>query len=174
VTAWDFAVALYARPGVEAVCLRLQDVDGQCVPLLLWRLWSVREDRNVEAEVVRRAVEFARTWERSAIAPLRQVRRRLKAPFPPVAAVARAALRGEVAAAELAAERALLDALDALTPEPGGALLDALAALRALGALWGRAPSEEGLGRLVMAAGVEGPLAEPRRSATNHDAPACG
>jgi uncharacterized protein (TIGR02444 family) len=164
---WDFAVELYTRPGVETACLRLQDVGGQSIPLILWRLWSVREGREVDAETLELAVEAARTWERCAVAPLREVRRRLKSPFPPAPDADRTALRDQVAAAELAAERILLFTLDALTPTLGGAELDILPALRAVAARWGGAASEEGLERLVLAACVKAPLAEPRRSATN-------
>jgi uncharacterized protein (TIGR02444 family) len=167
VTPWDFATALYARPGVETACLSLQDVDGQSVPLLLWRLWSLHEAREVDTEVLDRAVGCARTWESSAVAPLREVRRRLKAPLPPVADAARAALRDRVAAAELAAERALLDALGALTPAAGGDKVDVLSALREVGARWGGAPCEAGLRRLVGAVQAEEVLAELPRSATN-------
>jgi uncharacterized protein (TIGR02444 family) len=167
VTAWDFAARIYARPGVETICLRLQDDEGQCVPLLLWRLWSVHDGRAVDAGLVERAVAVARTWERSVVAPLREIRRRLKAPLPPAADAVRAVLRDQVAAAELAAERIVLDALDALTPEPGGVHVDALEALLALGAMWGGRPAADDLERLVLAVSAHGPLAEPRRSATH-------
>jgi uncharacterized protein (TIGR02444 family) len=130
---WDFATGLYAQPGVEAPCLRLQDIDGQSVPLILWRLWSLHEGREVDPETLERAVEVARTWERSVVA----------------------------------AERILLDALDALTPEAGGVWVDALPALRAASERWGGAPSEEGLAHLILAVSLKAPLAEFRRSATN-------
>jgi uncharacterized protein (TIGR02444 family) len=163
----DFAARIYAQPGVETICLRLQDDEGQCVPLLLWRLWSVHEGRRVHAVLLDRAVEVARSWERLVVAPLREVRRRLKAPLPPAADAVRAALRDQVAAVELAAERIVLDALDALTPQPGGVRVDPLEALLALGARWGGPPSADGLERLILAASAYGPLAEPRRSATH-------
>ena len=166
-TPWDYAAALYARPAVEAACLRLQDDDGQCAPLLLWRLWSVHEGRAVDGETLERAVEIARAWDGAVVAPLREVRRRLKAPSPPIADAARAALREQVAVAELAAERILLDTLGALTPETRGAPADVLTALRATGAKWAPPPSEVGLRRLVLAARPDGPLAQARRSATS-------
>ena len=166
-TLWDYAVALYARPEVEAACLRLQDGDGQCVSLLLWRLWSVHEGRAVDARTLERAVEIARAWEGAVVTPLREVRRGLKARWPPVAAAARVALREQVAAVELGAERILLETLGALTLPPGGASADVLSALRATGAKWGAPPSEAGLRRLVLAARPDGPLAQARRSVTS-------
>ena len=36
---WDFAVRLYAEPGVGEACLALQDRFGVDVPLLLWAAW---------------------------------------------------------------------------------------------------------------------------------------
>ncbi|MEO8925634.1 MAG: TIGR02444 family protein [Caulobacteraceae bacterium] len=122
-TLWDYSVALYARPGAEAMFLRLQDEEGRCVPLLLWRLWCEAEGRAVDAETAARAVALARTWTASMVTPLREVRRRLKSPFPPVTQAARETLRGQVAATELAAERVLLERLEALTSPPADARL---------------------------------------------------
>ncbi|MDQ2764065.1 MAG: DUF2390 domain-containing protein, partial [Pseudomonadota bacterium] len=48
-TLWAWAVASYARPGVESACRGLQEKDGQCVPLLLWRLWTLEARRLVTA-----------------------------------------------------------------------------------------------------------------------------
>lgn len=36
---WDFAVQLYAQPGVETACLRLQDEHDEDVCLLLCAVW---------------------------------------------------------------------------------------------------------------------------------------
>ena len=166
VTAWDYAAALYARPNVEGICLALQDIDGQCVPLLLWRLWATDEGRAVDDALLKRAVALARGWESVAVAPLRAVRRTLQAPFPPIPDAARATLRERVAAAELAAERVLLEALDALTPDPAGAEADGLAAFRDLASEWGSPASREGLLGLIQAASAKGPLEERDRSAT--------
>ena len=164
-TPWDHAVALYARPEVEGICLELQDADGQCVPLLLWRLWAIDEGRAVDGEALKRAVALARAWDGVAVSPLRAVRRALAAPVSPIPDAARDALRGKIAAAERAAERVLLDALGAMTPEPAGEA-DGPAAMRALADEWGAPASPEGLRRLIQCASVKGPLAERDRSAT--------
>jgi uncharacterized protein (TIGR02444 family) len=164
---WDYAVALYARPAVEAACLRLQDEEGQCAPLLLWRLWSVHEGRGVDGPLEARAAATARAWEGQIVAPLREIRLRLEAPLPPIAEAGRAALRQTVAAAELAAEQILLDALEALTPGPGGSAADVATALRAIAAAWGKPLGERGLRRLVQAVRPERSLADAGRSATS-------
>jgi len=130
VTLWDFAVSLYARPGVEAACLALQDDHGQCAPLLLWRLWAL--DRTLDAATLRSAVVLARDWDKRVVAPLRSVRRGLAAPIPPIADAPRLSLRESVKASELAAERALLESLETLTStdQTGGkAAIDALVEL---------------------------------------------
>ena len=125
---WDYALTLYARPGVQAAGLTLQDEHAQSVPLLIWRLWA--NDRRVDAATLRAAAGLAREWEARVVAPLRTVRRRLAAPAAPVADGPRLLLRETVKASELAAERVLLDGLEALTPaDPavGKAPIDALA-----------------------------------------------
>ncbi len=127
---WDFALAVYGRPGVEAACLALQDAHGQCVPLLLWRAWAL--DRPLDPSALTSAVRLARDWQVRVVAPLRAVRRDLAAQAPPIVDADRRSLRDAVKASELAAERALLVGLEALTPPgetPRGAAVDALAEL---------------------------------------------
>lgn len=119
-TLWDDAVGRYARPGVEAACLRLQDDHGQCAPLLLWRLWTIDQRRPVSAVLLVEAAQVARAWSEAAITPLRSARRRLKGALPPIDDDARTSLREAVQSLELQAERALLEALEALTPPSDG------------------------------------------------------
>lgn len=136
---WSWAVAAYARPGVAEACLALQDDHGQDVPLLLWAAWRGPAD----AETVEAACDTARSWRDAAIAPLRLVRRTLKKPVPDMEDAARLALREQVKAVELAAERGLLEALEALSGPaqvPAPAPLPALvAAARAWGPVTPRA-----------------------------------
>jgi uncharacterized protein (TIGR02444 family) len=110
---WSWALESYARPGVAEACLRLQDEHGQNAPLLLWTLWSLENGRGPDLAA---GAELARTWEALAVAPLRAVRRALKAPAPGLNDAAREAVRAQVKAVELEAERRLLLALAALPP----------------------------------------------------------
>jgi uncharacterized protein (TIGR02444 family) len=150
VSLWDFAVALYNRPGVEETCLTLQDDHGQSVALLLWRLWAL--DRAIDAGQLRAAVLICRAWEGSVLAPLRSVRRGLREPVPGVADPARLALRESVKADELAAEHVLLEALEASTSAYTKPPSDAFEALSELAAIWGGAPPASLLTRLAAAA----------------------
>lgn len=149
---WDFALATYARPGVEAACLALQDEHGQCVPLMLWRLWTVAEGRPVDAMLLAGAAETASAWEDAATAPLRDIRRKLKRRFPPVSDTARAALREDLKAAELRAERLLLETLEALSPGPASAAASLAEALEAVTRAWGQPLGRAELGELIAAA----------------------
>jgi uncharacterized protein (TIGR02444 family) len=117
--AWDWAVAVYARPGVEDALLDLQDRFGQCVPLLLTAAWAAAEGRVFDAESLEAAADAARVYEGTIVGPLRAIRRTLKAPVPDLDDPARLAIREQVKALELDAERRLIGALEALAPAAG-------------------------------------------------------
>jgi uncharacterized protein (TIGR02444 family) len=103
---WEFAVALYAKPGVAKACLALQDKHGADVPLLLAAIWHGRTGRGaLSAARVERWTTIARTWRTQIVAPLRQARRALKAHDA-------ADLYAAVKRAELAAEKLQLEALE--------------------------------------------------------------
>ena len=144
---WDWAVEAYGRPGVEDACLTLQDRHGQNVPLLLWAVWAKRDDPALAA----RAAGLAREWDALAVSPLRVVRRSLKPTFNGIADSAREALRQDVKAAELLAERALLQALEAVAPPDGQA--DALSALLAASSAWKKPAPGDALAVLAAALG---------------------
>ncbi|MFG6176168.1 TIGR02444 family protein [Halomonas sp. THAF12] len=105
---WDFALAFYGRPGVEAACLHLQDDAGVDVLELLWRLWLFRH--GLAAGDFPEAI---RQWQDEVTVPLRRLRRRLKAEAGKRESVA--ALRQRLKDAELAAEREALVRLEALS-----------------------------------------------------------
>ena len=131
-TLWDWAVQAYARPGVSDACLELQDVGGQNVCLLLWAAWAVETGQTLDADARADACDIARAWEDAAVAPLRAVRRRLKGRILDMDDAARQAVRDQVKAVELLAERHLLAALETASRpagRPAPPLTDALAAV---------------------------------------------
>ncbi|MEE3626912.1 TIGR02444 family protein [Nitrospirillum sp. BR 11752] len=114
---WPFALEIYARPGVAALCLEAQDRAGADVPLLLWGAWAAAGGRVLTDADVNAARALADQWRGPVITPLRQARRALKN------LAGGEALRQTVKAAELEAERLYLAALEALSagwPAPPG------------------------------------------------------
>ncbi|MFP4137532.1 MAG: TIGR02444 family protein [Halomonas sp.] len=108
---WAFALELYARPGVESACLELQEKADIDVCELLWRCWLLTHGAlpGPEAEASLAAV---RRWQREVTAPLRRLRRGLKAEAAARSGVAR--LRETLKRAELEAERETLTRLEHL------------------------------------------------------------
>ena len=147
--AWDFVLRLYAGDGVEQACLALQDDHGQCVPLLLWRAWTLSEDRPVDEEALASAVMLARAWHDEVIVPIRSVRRRLKSPMPPVDDDARLRFRQDVSRREMTAERLLIDTLEALTARPGHSASPPIAELRRTAEAWGSAAPDSLMAKLL-------------------------
>lgn len=146
---WSWAVAAYAAPDVADVCLALQDHHDQSVPLLLWAAWAARSGRRPDAETLEAACDAARAWQETVIAPLRSVRRVLKAPVPDIDDDARLSVREQVKAAELASERRLLAALEALSPPSDGLARSALDGLAEASRAWSRVVPRPALIRLV-------------------------
>ena len=146
--AWDWAQSVYGRPGAPEACLSLQDLYGQQACLLLWAVWAGETDPGR----LERAAAVVRAWDETAIQPLRQVRRALKAAQPPVEDGAREALREAVKGCELFAERAILEALASLVGrQPGEA--NPLEALEAASRAWGPPAPRNALAELAEALG---------------------
>jgi uncharacterized protein (TIGR02444 family) len=129
---WDWTSAAYGRPGVAEACLELQDRHGQSVPFLLWAVWARADD----AELLAEAADSVRAWEKVATLPLRGVRRDLKTPRPPIDDTDRESVRNGAADVELVAEKAILQALEALTPTPPRGRAGPAEALAAAAAAW--------------------------------------
>ncbi len=142
---WDWAVRAYASAGVGEACLHLQDAAGQNVPLLLWAAWAARTGREPDADTLEAACDVARAWQEAAIAPLRSVRRAMKGRNPDLEDSDREAVRAQVKAVELEAERRLLSALEALSPPPEGPPRPVLAALIAVARQWSPMTPRPGL-----------------------------
>ena len=120
---WDWAVTAYDGPGVADACLALQDSYGQNVPFLLWAAWS-----HPDEATLKQGRQIARDWDRAVTGPLRSVRRELKG------STSHEELREDIKAAELKAERALLEALTAASTAWGAGAAAPTAALRRLAA----------------------------------------
>lgn len=112
---WDFSLALYAREPVKLAALALQE-SGLDVNLAFWIVWLAAGRRDPQPSLGE-AMRVAADWHALAVGPLRGVRDRLKvtqAPVPPDGALA---LRRQVLAAELEAERIAQTMLEGL-PAP--------------------------------------------------------
>ncbi len=126
---WTFALACYARPGVEAACLKLQS-QGADICLLLCATWL--QMRGVAYDTDRRdALEQRATpWRQHVIQPLRGLRQDWRPLAEQDAALHK--LREALKTLELEAERNLLERLQAASsqwPADGGTdeWLDSLA-----------------------------------------------
>lgn len=116
---WDFAIGLYARPGVETACLELQAV-GADVCLMLCGAWLEQRRVAISEERVECLQRLSSPWQSDVVQPLRALRQQwraeaLKDPH-------LAALRERLKGLELDAERLQLQRLqDACAGWPGGA-----------------------------------------------------
>jgi uncharacterized protein (TIGR02444 family) len=146
---WDWAVRAYAADGVSEACLHLQDAAGQNVPLLLWAAWAAQSGRAPDADTLEAACDIARAWQEAAIAPLRAVRRTLKGRNPDLEDADREAVRAQVKAVELEAERRLLAALEAVSPPAAGSPRPVLEALIAAARQWSPTTPRAGLIQLA-------------------------
>ena len=133
---WDWSVRAWTSPGLADAGLDLQDAQGQCVPLLLWAAWAASTGRAPDADTIEAACDTARAWSETTVAPLRAIRRTLRAAVPDMDDGAREAIRAQVKTAELEAERHLLTALEALSSEPWTGPQPALPGLIAVAREW--------------------------------------
>ncbi|WP_068825090.1 TIGR02444 family protein [Pseudomonas sp. BMS12] len=109
---WSFANACYARPGVEAICLRLQE-QGVDVCLLLCALWLERRGAAASEPRLQQLQAISLPWQRDVVRPLRELRqswRTAAADDPQLTS-----LRERIKVTELEAEQELLRRLERLT-----------------------------------------------------------
>jgi uncharacterized protein (TIGR02444 family) len=135
---WDYALALYGRPGVAEACLALQERHGLDVNLLLFCCWAGHRGHRLSPAELESLTAAAGAWHARVVVPLRGLRRWLKG-REAAAQGAAGALRARVKARELAAERIEQDLLheavplDAGEPSPEAAAANLLAVCRAAG-----------------------------------------
>ena len=133
---WDWSLRVWAVEGVQTAGLDLQDAQGQNLPLLLWAAWCAQTGRAPDADDIEGACDTARVWQETTVAPLRAIRRTLKTRTPDLDDADREAVRAQVKAIELDAERRLLTALEALAPAASGPPKPVLPALIAVAREW--------------------------------------
>ena len=106
---WTFALRLYAQPGIEQACLRLQ-AGGADVCLLLCACWLGRRGTAFSATRADTLKELCAPWQEQVVRPLRSLRQawRTQAQADP----ALAGLRERIKAIELDAEHELLARLE--------------------------------------------------------------
>jgi uncharacterized protein (TIGR02444 family) len=111
-----FALDLYAGDGIASRCLSWQDDLGVDVTVLLMAAWAGARGRVLSLEDVAQACSGIEPWRTQVVAPLRQMRRRLKAALGPVSVEDATALRETIKAAELESEMIALRTLAACCP----------------------------------------------------------
>lgn len=111
---WRFATRFYREPGVAEACLRLQDEAGVDVNVMLYLLFLAGRGFRVRPQDMQRIEEVASAWRDHVVAPLRQIRRKLKSPIGVFDPLVTGKLRDDVKRIELAAEHIQLDKLEAL------------------------------------------------------------
>lgn len=132
---WDWTLVAYDRPGVPAATLTLQDEHGLNTAFLLWAVWA-----DPDRETLANGVQTTVLWDETVLWPLRNVRRALKGHRPPFADAPREALREDVKAAELKAERVLMETLESFGGPASG--VDVMAVLTRASKAWcGQAPT---------------------------------
>jgi uncharacterized protein (TIGR02444 family) len=109
---WRFALALYAKPGVSAACLQLQDDAGVDVMLLLVALFAAshRCIALTDADLIAMDA-VVRPWREQVVQPLRALRCTLKSGPSPAPSAMSDRLRERIKASELDAERIANDRL---------------------------------------------------------------
>jgi uncharacterized protein (TIGR02444 family) len=119
---WQYSLAHYARPGVEPLCLRAQDSCGVEVNFLLYAAWLNQRGQPLEPGHLAALAAATRDWRQQVVSPLRALRRNWRG------LAGAEALRRDLKALELRAERALQDAIwdfyQARPPAPGVASLE--------------------------------------------------
>lgn len=125
---WSFAITLYARPGVEGACLRLQQ-QGADVCLLLCAAWLQQQNVACTPERVKALGAICEPWQQQVVTPIRQLRQRWREAAAHDDTLK--ALREQIKALELQAERELLKRLEETTTSwpTGGAEGDWLTAI---------------------------------------------
>lgn len=75
---WDFSVTFYAKPGVAATCLRLQERHGIDINLLLLCFWRASLGMSFSPADLQHVQSSVQQWHNRVVRSLRAVRSELK------------------------------------------------------------------------------------------------
>ncbi|WDY60679.1 TIGR02444 family protein [Pseudomonas sp. PSKL.D1] len=116
---WNYALALYTRPGVEEACLSLQ-AQGCDVCMLLCATWLQGRGVAPTRDRIQALQTLAAPWQQEVVSMLRHLRQQWRAQAQQDPQLA--ALREQVKGLELQAEKLLLQRLEACAQAwPSGA-----------------------------------------------------
>lgn len=113
---WHFCERVYAQPGIEALCLRLQDEQAIKVPLLLWCAWLETQGRFLSIDALQTATQRVQSLSATTVEPIRNLRRNIKSESALPAAVS-SDVRDHLLKAELVVEAFLLRELEDFTEQ---------------------------------------------------------
>ena len=112
---WQFSLGFYRAPGVADACILLQDEAGVDVNLLFFLLWNASLKRQFASTDVNSVDSHVAAWRKTAVIPLREIRRALKSATGLIEPGAAELFRTKVKGLELEAERLQQEALFALS-----------------------------------------------------------
>jgi uncharacterized protein (TIGR02444 family) len=75
---WDFSLRFYRYPGVEPLCLLLQNQWQADINILLWLRWLETESLPINITRIQLAEAHIATWKKDAVLPLRKLRTEMK------------------------------------------------------------------------------------------------
>lgn len=105
---WRFSLRVYAAPGVDEACLRLQDRYSANVNLVLFCCWfGYAGYGEIGSARLRAVLAPAKEWHDKAVAPLRALRRVIKQDPRPLSTNAAEPVWQKILSAELSTEHAL-------------------------------------------------------------------
>lgn len=103
---WQFALAFYGREGVANACLKLQELVGADVNVLIFSIYAATHHHCLLGPAqLEQADAVVQPWRSDVVVALRRVRVRLRTGPSPAPNANSEALRNQIKAAELLAER---------------------------------------------------------------------
>jgi uncharacterized protein (TIGR02444 family) len=103
---WQFALAFYGREGVATACLKLQELAGADVNILIFSIYAATHRHCLlETADLSKVDAIVRPWRSDVVMALRRIRIRLRTGPSPAPNPETEVLRNQIKAAELHAER---------------------------------------------------------------------